>query len=537
MSETVTIDSDILVVGSGIAGLTFALRMAEIADVALVTKKARVDSNTNYAQGGIAAVLDADDSFASHVTDTIRVGAGLCHQERVEALVHRGPDAVRDLVEWGVQFTRSDGELALGVEGGHSRPRIVHSRDLTGPAIETALVEAVSGHPRIQLFEHHMALSLRVSGAGDKRRCAGGWALDEDMGRLLEVRAPCTLLATGGSAAIYLHTTNPPIATGDGVAMAHRAGAIVANMEFVQFHPTALYPAEDRAFLITEALRGAGAVLLNDRGEEFMRKHHARGSLAPRDVVARAVHAELIESGADSVWLDAMKVPAERLEEGFPNVLSECGERGIDPRRELIPVVPAAHYVCGGVWTGSHAQSTLPGLYAAGECACTGVHGANRLASNSLLEAVVFSESAAEQIAADDEGPAPDAASEALPPPQLSEVDISASNRIVDEIKQLMWDKLGIVRAHSQIAEGANQLDDLVERWQALVDSAGREGKKGDPLARVRAAEIRNMLEVARLTFRCAVWRRESRGLHYDIEHPYRDNERFLRDTFVSTDV
>ena len=532
MTSAGRIDSKVLVIGTGIAGLTFALRAAEFADVVLVTKKSRVDSNTNYAQGGIAAVLGESDSFADHVADTIRVGAGLCYQQRVAELVANGPRAVTDLIEWGVRFSKSDGRLALGMEGGHSRPRIVHSQDLTGPAIETALLEAVGLHPRIAVYEHHMALSLRVTQTDNGSRCAGVWALDEENGQLLEVRATSTLLATGGAAALFQHTTNPAIATGDGVAMAYQSGAIVANMEFVQFHPTALYPAEERAFLITEALRGEGAVLRNAGGEAFMKRYDPRADLAPRDVVARAIHAELIATGETNAWLDATAISAHRLEETYPTVLGGCGRSGIDPRVELIPVVPAAHYVCGGVWTEIDGRTTLPGLFAAGECACTGVHGANRLASNSLLEAVVFSERAAGRIASDVDESKPDDAHTPAPS-DLSGIESEAVEETRAALKRLMWERLGIVRAHSSIAAAASQLAELRKGWAELVSGAARE-PDGDPTAWGRAVETSNMLEVAALIVRCALWRRESRGLHFDSEHPHRDNEVFLRDSILS---
>ncbi len=525
------LDTDVLVIGTGIAGLTFTLRVAERFDVILVTKKARVESNTNYAQGGIAAVFGDDDSFASHAGDTLSAGAGLCHKERVAELVRAGPKVVRDLIEWGVNFTHADGGLALGMEGGHSKRRIVHSRDLTGPAIESALVEAVGLHPRIRVFEDHMALGLRVAQVGGLMRCVGAWALDARDGGLLEVQAANTLLASGGGAAIYKHTTNPAIATGDGIAMAYRAGATVANLEFVQFHPTAFYPAEEHAFLITEALRGAGAVLKNERGEAFMERYDPRRDLAPRDVVARAVHAELLKNDASNAWLDATDIATEVLEEEFPNIMKRCAERGIDLHRNPIPIVPAAHYMCGGVWTDIDGRSTLPGLYSAGECSCSGVHGANRLASNSLLEAVVFAERASRHIGrGDDRLPADIEVGD--PPSDLSRLDVSAVNTIRDELKLLMWERMGIVRAHSRIREGASQLAELRQRWASLLtDSPGQREKQ--PSTWERGTETGFMLDLAWLMMRCALWRRESRGLHFDTQHPYKDNECFLKDTLI----
>lgn len=524
-------DTDILVVGSGIAGLTFALRVAQDADVVVLTKKARPESNTNYAQGGIAAVLDRGDSFRDHVRDTLIAGAGLCHRDRVEILVRSGPQAVADLLDWGVEFSRSSGVLDLGIEGGHSRRRIVHARDRTGPAIEGALLEAVADHARIRLLEHHSVLALRTEGRAGRRRCGGAWVLDTEAAERLEVRSRATVLATGGSAALYRHTTNPAIATGDGVALAHRAGAVVGNMEFVQFHPTALYPAEEHAFLISEALRGEGAVLRGADGEGFMNRYDPRGDLAPRDVVARAVDSEMRASGEPHVWLDATGLSEGRLEERFPHILEGCLRRGLDARKEIIPVVPAAHYVCGGVWTDRDGRSTLPGLLAVGECACTGVHGANRLASNSLLEAVVFAERAASAVLEElSFVPPPAAQAEAGVSPELSGFAAGKLARLRERVRDVMWDRLGIVRSVDDMNQGAAGIDGLRREWYAAsldLEMSGDGGRWSD------AAETLNMIDVARLMIRCALWRRESRGLHHVREFPHRDNERFLRDSLI----
>ncbi len=527
-----TVKTDILVIGSGIGGLTFALRVAAHADVVLVTKKARLDSNTNYAQGGIAAVTDRSDSFRKHVADTLHAGAGLCHKERVELLVHSGPDAVGDLIDWGVKFSRDGATLSLGREGGHSHARIVHSRDHTGSTIESALDQAVTAHPRIRVLEHHMALSLASECRDARRRCVGAWVLDTESGEALEIHARSTMLAAGGSAAIYRHTTNPAIATGDGVAMAYRAGVVIANMEFIQFHPTALYPAAAHAFLISEALRGEGAVLLNGRGERFMTSYDARHDLAPRDIVARAMHRELRQSGAPHVWLDASGVSAEVLEARFPKILEGCRASGVDPVREPIPVVPAAHYLCGGVWTDLNARTSLPGLFAAGECACTGVHGANRLASNSLLEAVVFAERAAAAMLAELPFVAAPRGADSPPPGDLSGFPEPEATALRERLKDVMWGQLGIVRRRAEMLEGAAFLETLRREWSALASDApaaqsGSGERWGD------AAEVLNMIEVAQLVVRCALWRRESRGLHYVTDYPHKDNEFFLRDTFL----
>lgn len=525
------VDADVLVIGSGIAGLTFALRMAEAADVVLVTKKQRLESSTNYAQGGIAAVIDQRDSFERHIADTLRAGAGLCHRERVEMLVRSGPRAVADLIDWGVRFTRGEGGLSLGIEGGHSHPRIVHSKDHTGLAIESALLEAVAQHSGITLLEHHMALGLEVACADGERRCAGGWVLDAESARLMYVNAKATLVATGGSASVYRHSTNPAIATGDGVAMAYRAGAAIANMEFIQFHPTALYPAEEHAFLISEAVRGEGAVLRNHAGVAFMPAYDARRDLAPRDIVARAVQSEMKKSGEAHVWLDATGMGRQRLEERFPQIVAECVSRGIDPETQPIPVVPAAHYVCGGVWTDMDGHTTVPSLFAVGECACTGVHGANRLASNSLLEAVVFAERAAarmrEQLRRERRKSA-----DASPPEDLSGFPADGLAGLRQRLKRLMWLRLGIVRGLAEMEAASDEIVSLREEWEAL-----RRGRSpsGSATPWVEAAEVLNMLDVAGLVARCALARRESRGLHYVVDFPHKDSETFLRDTFVKS--
>lgn len=524
-------DFDVLVVGSGIAGLTFALRVAERFEVALITKKTRPESSTNWAQGGIAAVIDSADSTRLHRADTLRAGAGLCHHERVTRLVEYGPQAVRDLIDWGVRFSQKRGELALGIEAGHSRRRIVHSRDQTGLAIESALLQAVAEHARIHLHEDHMATDLLVAGDDSRRRCTGARVLDVAKTEYADFRSHATLLATGGCGATYRHTTNPGIATGDGVAMAVRAGAAVANMEFVQFHPTALYPTGERAFLISEAVRGEGAVLRNAAGEAFMERYHAAADLAPRDVVARAVHQEMRTSGQPHVWLDATALQAERIEDRFPNILRNCLDRGIDMREEPIPVVPAAHYSCGGIWTDMSGRSTIGRLLAAGECSCTGVHGANRLASNSLLEAVVFAERAATRVARDldevqgwEDG---DAIGESTGGPQ----DAASAREVREVLADLLWERLGIVREHAEIEEALDEIERLRGRW----DGGGGDGSHASSERRssLESIEAANILQVAGLIARSASWRKESRGLHYDLQFPYRNNESYLRDTIV----
>jgi L-aspartate oxidase len=546
--------ADVLVIGSGIAGLTFALKAAQHADVHVVTKKERAVSSTNYAQGGIAAVMAPDDSLELHVRDTLVAGAGLCHLRAVESLVRDGPARVRDLIDWGVRFSAAAGDLSLGREGGHSRRRIVHAGDLTGREIEGALIQAVGEHPRITLSEDlHAVDLLRIH---DERtgstRCSGALLLEHRTGTLVEFTASLVLLATGGLGQAYRHTTNPEIATGDGVAMAYRAGVTLANLEFVQFHPTALYPARERAFLISEAVRGEGAVLRRKDGSDLMAGRHALGSLAPRDVVARTIDLELKRTGEDYVLLDLEPIPRAEIERRFPGIRAECSERGLDILKEPIPVVPAAHYSCGGVVTDADGRTSLAGLLAAGEVACTGVHGANRLASNSLLEAVVYSHRAALHV--EDElrrgavlgGPRVEPREEnnrgvpagnaqrstaATGPVGMSDdtnggatPDISRAESLRNELRDLMWEHAGIVRTNERLAAAVETLDGIRPQASRLFDETMDTG----------TIELRNLVEVSDLIVRCARLRRESRGLHFNLDLPYRDNETFLRDTVVA---
>jgi L-aspartate oxidase len=454
----------------------------------------------------------------------------------VWGLAREGPQRVRELMEWGVAFSREHGELSLGREGGHSRRRIVHASDLTGREIERALLKGVAEQKQVSLYEDHVALDLIVgqdvsTGAA---RCAGAYVLDHRAGEILRFHATLVFLATGGVGQAYLHTTNPDIATGDGIAMAYRAGARVANLEFVQFHPTALYPAEEGAFLISEAVRGEGAVLRRRSGEPLMEGIHPLGSLAPRDIVARAIDATLKETGDPYAVLDLSPIPRARIEERFPGILAECARRGIDIRQGPVPVVPAAHYMCGGVLTDAHARTSLAGLFAAGEVACTGVHGANRLASNSLLEAVVFSHRAAREAPLELArlGSARGAkinADDALST-QKRAPDVDAATRwacLRDELRRLMWADAGIVRNRARLEHADNALTAL----RATVEA---EYSRRSPDAAL--AELRNLVEVSRLIVRSALAREESRGLHYYVDHPYRDNERYLRNTILVRD-
>ena len=535
-------ETDVLVVGSGIAGLTYALEVAREHRVLLVTKKERAESSTNWARGGIAAVLGEDDDPSLHIADTLEAGAGLCHPDAVELLVREGPGRVRELVARGARFARHDGRLSLGKEGGHSRRRIVHAGDRTGREIERTLLKAVEENPRILVFEDHLAVDLLIQ--GDPPVCAGALVLDRTTHEMERVTARITFLATGGWGQVYRHTTNPLIATGDGLAMAFRAGARVANLEFTQFHPTSLYGSGDPAFLLTEAIRGEGAVLRRRDGVEFMAKAHPQGSLAPRDVVARAIDRECRETGDPFVLLDLSPVDREAAERHFPDALRECAARGIDPF-DGIPVVPAAHYGCGGILTDRHGRTSLPGLLAAGEVACTGVHGANRLASNSLLEALVFAHRAAEVTGGEmarlpvpgEAGvppfPLPGAsggeATDSEPPPGGEGATLPSGAPstppapLRGSLRETVWRVAGIVRTDRLLEEGVEAVAGF-QTESARVLAA-------DPSA--DAHEFRNLVTVAELIVRSALMRKESRGLHYNVDHPLRDDRRFGADTVL----
>ena len=525
---------DYLVLGSGIAGLSFALKVAPRGRVAIVTKKDRAESNTNYAQGGIAAVTSKEDSFELHVRDTLAAGAGLCKEQVVRTIVEEGPARVAELIELGMKFSRRDApgedggrELDLGKEGGHSKRRILHAKDVTGREIERALLAAAAQQPNIQIFENHVAIDLITSqklGYVGKNRCLGTYVFDKKTGRVWAHTAPVTFLATGGCGKVYLYTTNPDIATGDGVAMAYRAGAAVANMEFVQFHPTCLYHPQAKSFLISEAVRGEGGVLKTVEGAEFMNAYHPLKSLAPRDVVARAIDSEMKKSGAEHVWLDITHKPARFIIDRFPNIYQICLRYGIDITKEPIPVVPAAHYQCGGVVTNVDGETDIRGLYAAGEVACTGLHGANRLASNSLLEALVCAHRAAELTAKD-----PPARTELKIPLWQSGNAHNPDEMVVvahnwDEIRRCLWDYVGIVRTNKRLARAQKRLANLQQEiyeyyWNFTVTS--------DLL------ELRNIATVAELIVGCALLRPESRGLHYNLDYPEANPEWAQRDTVL----
>ncbi|MCI0433037.1 MAG: L-aspartate oxidase [Gemmatimonadetes bacterium] len=517
-----TVSTDVVVIGSGMAGLTFALQASEIGSVTVITKKRRADSSTNWAQGGIAAAIDPADSPALHARDTLIAGAGLCHRSAVRQLVAEGPARVRDLLEWGVAFTRSTEGLSLGLEGGHSRRRILHAGDLTGQEIERALLHALGARSNVTLLEDHIAVDLLIATTrAGRRRCRGVLALDHIHGEWNRFECGAVFLATGGLGEAYAHTTNPDIATGDGLAMAYRAGVVVANLEFVQFHPTALAPAHDRAFLISEAVRGEGAVLRRPSGEPLMSGLHPQESLAPRDIVARAIDLVMKETGAPHVWLDVSTIPAATFQGRFPAIAAECARRGLVLPRDPIPVVPAAHYACGGVLTDLWARTSLAGLFAAGEVACTGVHGANRLASNSLLEAVVYSHRAARKLpnalASAETDLQPDAAGRAGP---ADPVQGGESGK--KELRELMWNDVGIVRTGSRLEAAATRL-------AAMRAASPAPGPSSD----LAAIEHTNLIDVATLITTCALSRTESRGLHYRLDYPSKNNERFLHDTVL----
>jgi len=528
---------DFLVIGSGIAGLFYALKSAEYGTVAIITKKAKAESNTNYAQGGIATVISDEDSFESHVEDTVNAGVGLCRQDAVDAMVREGPQRVRELVELGVEFSRSRHQFDLGREGGHTKNRIVHAADHTGRELERALLARVASHENIAMYENHLAVDLitehHLVGIDKSRKgdihCWGAYVLDVDAGVVRTFVSKITMITTGGLGQVYLHTTNPPIASGDGVAMAHRAGGTIANMEFIQFHPTTLYNSGSPAFLISEAVRGFGGILKTGKGEEFMSKYDPRGSLAPRDIVARAIDIELKRSGDECVYLDLGHLNRDRVRERFPSIYERCLQFNVDITRDPIPVVPATHYSCGGVVTDLEGRTDINGLYACGEVSMVGVHGANRLASNSLLEAVVFSHRAAEsgkRRLAGERFALP-----SVPPWDDSGTFNSEEWVLVShdrkEIQQLMWDYVGIVRSNLRLHRAKRRLD-LIHRE---VMDFYKKTKVSEGLI-----ELRNLSIVADLIVRSALAREESRGLHHNTDYPNRDDRRWLRDTIIKDD-
>ena len=515
-AHSVTHRCTTLVLGSGVAGLTYALRVAQFGPVLILTKKSRSDSSTNRAQGGLAAVLSPTDSFDLHVAATLEAGAGLCRRDVVEAVVREGPALIRSLTELGATFAHRDGDsegLDLGLEGGHSRRRIVHSKDRTGQEIESTLLAAVAKHPEITVLEQHLALDLWVGAAEVGRRCYGASFLDQETGATGLVRADHTMLSTGGCGKVYRYTTNPDIATADGVAMAARAGCSLGNMEMVQFHPSCLHHSEAKSFLISEAVRGEGAVLRNLAGDEFMEGLHPLGSLAPRDVVAREIDRETKRRGDKFVFLDASSIGEKRFRERFPTISARLETFGIVGGRDPIPVVPAAHYMCGGVVVDLDGRTEVEGLFASGEVAFTGVHGANRLASNSLLEASVLAERAGGITPQPAEGPEPPP-----PPPPGTDPPLPDQGVILDHewdaVRSLMLNYMGLVRSRGR-------LDRAVTRLAEMKEWSGDLYRTSQPSSDL--TELRNISLAGLIMATAARAREESRGLHTRVDFPETD--------------
>jgi L-aspartate oxidase len=523
---------DVLIIGSGAAGLSLALRLPARARIAVLSKGPLQEGNTWYAQGGISAVMDRGDSIEAHVRDTMESGAGLCHPDVVRFTVEHGPEAVQWLIDLGVPFTRQNGDggatYHLTREGGHQHRRVIHAADATGKAVETSLVGSARGRDNIDLFEQHIAVDLITGerlGRTDNR-CLGAYVLDRGKARVEVFRARFVVLATGGASKVYLYTSNPDTSTGDGIAMAWRAGCSVANLEFNQFHPTCLYHPQAKSFLVTEAVRGEGGKLLLPDGKPFMQRFDPRGELAPRDIVARAIDHEMKRLGIEHVLLDISHKPAAFIREHFPTVHQRCLELGIDITKDPIPVVPAAHYTCGGVRTDLRGRSDLDGLYVIGESACTGLHGANRMASNSLLECLVFAAAAAGDIEAGlDTTPMPGD----LPEWDESQVTDSDEEVVVshnwDELRRFMWDYVGIVRTAKRLQRARRRVE-LLQR--EIQEYYGNFRVTNDLL------ELRNLVQVAELIIRSAEARRESRGLHYTLDFPAPDNSRAPADTVLT---
>jgi L-aspartate oxidase len=530
------IETDFLVLGSGITGLSFALKAAKLGTVAIITKKETIESSTNYAQGGIAAVMDPLDSYESHIQDTLTCGDGLCKEDVVKFVIEEGPERIKELIQWGVEFSRSgstEGLLYdLGREGGHSMRRILHAKDSTGREIERALSEKASLSKNIRIYENYFSIDLIMKSKllgldpAPEDRCIGAYVFDIHQKEIHAFRSKFVILATGGAGKVYLVTTNPDIANGDGIAMAYRAGAQIANMEFIQFHPTCLFHPEAKAFLISEALRGEGGVLKLKSGETFMEKYHPMKSLAPRDVVARAIDNELKKTGDEYVLLDISHRQKDFIINRFPNIFKKCLQYGIDMTKEPIPVAPAAHYFCGGVVVNPFGETNIPGLFASGEVSCTGLHGANRLASNSLLECVVyahrtflriselFSETVDEKIS--------------IPPWNPRGATLSDEAVVVshnwDEIRRCMSNYVGIVRSDKRLQRAERRID--------LIYKEIDEYYKNFIITR-DLLELRNIATVAKLVIQCAKMRKESRGLHCNIDYLFKDDQLWLKDTII----
>jgi L-aspartate oxidase len=531
---------DFIVIGSGVAGLTFALKVCKFGSVGIITKDALEESATKYAQGGIASVMAEDDSLELHVQDTVETGRGLCHEDFVRIACREGPARIRELIDLGAQFDLRGKEFDLGKEGGHSKRRILHAHDLTGWEIEKTLIEAVHAENNIEIFEHHMAIDLitkarlddKIQPGSSDDEALGLYVLNHKTSQVETMVADVILLATGGAGKVYLYTSNPDTATGDGIAVAYRAGAKIANMEFFQFHPTCLFHPKAKSFLISETVRGEGGILCLENGDTFMENYHALGCLAPRDVVARAIDYEMKKSGDDCVYLDVTHLEGYRIRERFPNIYKTCFEFGFDMSKERIPVVPAAHYMCGGLIVDANGQTNIKRLFSSGEVCFSGLHGANRLASNSLLEGLVLSHRAVdkavnllkeskksqnhlENIPAWDPGSAVD-----------SDESVVVSHNW-DEIRRLMWNYVGIVRSDKRLKRAERRIQLLLEEiqeyyWNFKITK--------DTL------ELRNIAITAQLIIQGALTRKESRGLHFNLDHLDTDDENWKRDN-VSQDT
>lgn len=515
-----TNSTDILVIGSGLAGLAFALKASKFAKVTLITKGKMENTNTHLAQGGVAAVTSTEDNLENHIRDTLTAGAGLCHEDVVRYVVEQGAQRISDLTDWGVKFDLGDSNgFALTKEGGHSHRRILHIADQTGAGIHIPLLEKVRNTPNINILEEHLAIDLILNKQLNPYdftpdRCLGAYVLNKSNGEVEPILAQGVVLATGGAGKVYLYTSNWSGATGDGIAMGYRAGARVANLEFMQFHPTCLYHPHARNFLISEALRGEGGELITRQGSAFMKKYHPQGSLAPRDIVARSIDAEIKKSGDECVYLDMTHHSSEYLSSRFPAIYKRCQELGIEISKQPIPVVPAAHYLCGGILTGKDGQTDLKGLFALGECAQTGLHGANRLASNSLLECLVFAHSASERLKAE----LPHLEPCQIEPPKWNVHEKEDSDELIvvthmwDEIRRLMWDYVGIVRSKRRLERAQHRLTNILNE---LRDYYSNFRTHSD------IVELRNIAVVADLSVKCALRRHESRGIHYNLDYPF----------------
>jgi L-aspartate oxidase len=535
-TDSAAVVSDFLVIGSGIAGLSFALKVARHGTVSIVTKKKDTESNTNYAQGGIACVLSADDSFAEHVEDTLRAGVGLCQEKVVRRVVEAGPGLIQELENMGVCFSRDQsGKYHLSREGGHSKNRVIHVEDATGRTIENVLLDQIANLNNIKVYQNHLAIDFLTQHnlpgykftPQEKICCWGAYVLEVGSNQIKKFMANVTLVASGGGSRVYLHSTNPEIATGDGVAMAYRAGAEIVNLEFFQFHPTALCHPQAENFLISETVRGEGGKLRLKNGEAFMAKYHPQADLAPRDVVARSIDAELKKSGEKCVYLDITHLDRKFVKSRFPNIYNRCLQVGLDITSAWIPVIPAAHYMCGGILTDEAGQTSISNLYACGEVACTGVHGANRLASNSLLEGLAFADFAAQ----DSVRLLEQAKAASLPDfPDWSEEGVFDHKEWVvishdrEEIQKLMWDYVGIVRSDQRLERAQARLQILLAEIEEFY--------KKNPVT-YDLIELRNMGIVADLVVRSALLRKESRGLHFNQDYPEKDDRNFQKDTIL----